>query len=126
MDCPKCGHAMDRQHFGASFRLQRCTHCMGIWCNAAQIGELGEVPMIDVLDTGAAAVGEAYDKIRDIECPECGKPMSRETIPHQPHIAVEVCAECPGIFLDAGELRDAKHYTVGDWVKALKIKFARD
>ena len=124
MDCPKCGDPMELKHFGAHYAVNRCSNCRGIWCNAAQISDLESVPMLDVLDVGDAVRGAVYDQIKDIDCPECGARMERQSVPRQPHIDIEVCPGCAGVFLDAGELTDAKHFTVGDWLKALKVKLA--
>jgi Zn-finger nucleic acid-binding protein len=35
----------------------------------------------------------------------------------QPHIWIENCAVCGGIFFDAGELTDLKEKTLSDWFK---------
>lgn len=113
---------MELKNFGAHHSLYRCTHCHGIWCNAAQVSDLKHVPMIDVLDIGEPGRGAVYDQIKDIPCPQCGSTMESRPVPQQPHIDVEICKDCAGIFLDAGELKDAKHYTFGDWLRALKIK----
>ena len=121
MECPKCHGEMLTKHFGAQIALQRCSQCHGIWCNSADLGALEDIPMIDILDDGDHHVGALYNRIVDINCPNCATPMTNNRVPDQPHITVETCSTCTGVFLDAGELRDAKHHTLGDWIKRVKI-----
>lgn len=121
MECPKCHHEMNTKNFGAALSIQRCTRCHGIWCTSADLGALEDVPMLDVLDEGDAHLGELYNRIVEINCPTCQTPMTNQAVPNQEHISVETCSTCTGVFLDAGELRDASHYTFSDWFKRISM-----
>ncbi len=126
MECPKCHAEMLIKNFGAHIALQRCSQCHGIWCHSTDLGALEDIPMIDILDDGDRKVGALYNRIVDIDCPNCGTAMANNTVPNQPHISVETCATCTGVFLDAGELRDAKHHTLGDWFRRFKHLLSSD
>ena len=114
---------MNSKHFGPQVTLERCEHCFGIWFTAENLGDLDKMPMIDVLDEGDPKVGAVYNRITNISCPKCGTPMTNNSVPKQPHISVETCATCTGVFLDAGELHDAKLHTFGDYIKSIREAF---
>jgi len=71
------------------------------------------------LDIGHPKVGREYDKIDDIDCPDCGVRMDKIVDPVQTHIWMEQCSSCNKIFLDAGEFSDLKYETLMDKVKGL-------
>ena len=111
---------MTTKHFGAQITLERCDQCFGIWCMAEILGDLDNLPMIDILDEGDPQLGVIYNRVTDIYCPQCDTLMTNNPVPGQPHISVETCQKCTGVFLDAGELRDAKQHTFGDWIKKIR------
>jgi Zn-finger nucleic acid-binding protein len=114
------------RHYGSQIEFHQCAICAGIWCHADNLGELEAVPMLDVVDDGDPKIGALYDRIIDIACPVCATPMTNYPVPGQAHINVETCERCAGIFLDAGELTDAKHHTVVEWIRdATQAKFWR-
>ena len=125
MECPKCQHVMEEKHFGSEFFLMRCVGCLGMWCKVQNLSQIEDVPMLDILDVGQRGRGLAYNQMQDIGCPNCGVAMQAERVPRQPHIEVEVCHGFQGVFFDAGELRDAMHYTVRDWIKGLSFLFPK-
>jgi Zn-finger nucleic acid-binding protein len=124
MKCPKCHHTMTVKNFGPSVAIQRWGKCHGIWCSLQNIEQLDRLPMLDVLDIGDAKRGQLYNEITEIDCPQCGKPMAQQLMPRQDHIRVELCEPCSGVFLDAGELRDAAHITFGEWLRSLRLNLA--
>ena len=121
--CPKCSAAFERLNFGPHVSLERCTGCHGIWCLSLSPEDIDAIPMLDTLDIGDARRGAVYDRVTEVRCPLCKQPMATTRVPKQPHITVETCAGCAGVFLDAGELRDLKTYSVRDWFKAVRLLF---
>lgn len=120
MQCPKCQSAMEDKTYGAKITIQRCTHCQGLFCKPSVLAEMRDEWMADaVLDVGDPSVGKKYDEIGDIDCPECGSKMTMISDQEQPHIWLESCPNCEGIFLDAGEFTDLKHLTLADKVRYL-------
>lgn len=71
------------------------------------------------LDVGAASLGRKYDKIDDIDCPNCNVAMEKIEDPVPSHIWMEACPSCERVFLDAGELTDLKYETFSDKIKSL-------
>ncbi len=122
MDCPKCHSAMRLKRFGKDIAVHRCETCAGLWCPGYDLDALKRAPMIDVLDVGDAALGAIYDRVANIPCPACGTAMTAEQVVGQPHITIDSCKSCDGLFLDAGELKDLKHHTFGDWLKAIELR----
>ena len=122
MNCPKCGGAMEHAHWLA-IDVDRCTSCRGIWFDAKELEKLRELPGSDELDIGDESAGHEMNSVRDIRCPRCEVGMTPAHDSHQVHVQYEQCPRCGGTFLDAGELRDLKHHTLGDMLKRFVAHF---
>jgi len=118
MNCPKCNSAMELVTY-EGVTVDRCTSCKGIWFDANEQKWLKEKKGSEVIDTGDATVGKKMDKITNIQCPLCHGPMIRMVDADQHHIDYEACTTCYGIFLDAGEFKDLKDFTVSEYLKGL-------
>jgi len=118
MNCPKCHAAMELVTYDA-ITVDRCTSCKGIWFDANEQKWLKERKGSESIDTGDAVVGKKMDKITNILCPRCHSMMIRMVDVDQHHIDYEACTTCYGIFLDAGEFKDLKDFTVSEYLKGL-------
>jgi NAD-dependent SIR2 family protein deacetylase len=72
------------------------------------------------IDTGASGVGREWNALADVSCPSCGSSMVRTVVPEQPHIEIERCPACEGVFFDAGELTDLRYVTLVDFIRKLR------
>ena len=116
MQCPKCKAQMEEKTLSTlqgSVTIDRCTQCKGLWFDIGEAEVLKDKWMSDHVDSGDPKVGKRQNKIRDINCPRCGKAMDKLTDPVQPHLEYEACTE-HGMYLDAGEFTDYKHETLVD------------
>jgi len=93
--------------------VDKCPACRGIWFDLGEAELLKEKWMSDHIDDGDPSLGEKNNKIRDINCPRCHKPMELVSDPVQKHIQYEACAE-HGMYFDAGEFTDFKYETLMD------------
>src|SRR5690242_10974545 len=118
MKCPKCNAQMELVTY-EGVTVDRCTGCKGIWFDANEQRLLKEKKGAEVIDIGDAAIGKRMDKITDIKCPRCESKMIRMVDVDQQHIDFEACTSCFGIFLDAGEFKDLKDFTVSEYLKGL-------
>ncbi len=118
MNCPKCQAAMEPVTFD-EVTVDRCTNCKGIFFDATESRQLKHKKGAESIDTGDTRVGRQMDKITDIECPRCKTKMIRMVDVDQHHIDYEACTVCFGIFLDAGEFKDLKNFTISDYLKGL-------
>lgn len=115
MDCPKCKHAMEPVRYGAGDReVNRCTQCHGIWFKPIDLKRLKQSYMSEFIDQGDPNVGREYNKIADIDCPECGKALDKVSDEKQTHIWYESCPNGHGVYFDAGEFTDWKYETLMD------------
>lgn len=117
IDCPKCSAPMEKVTFEAVI-VDRCTRCRGLWFDAREHERLKGLKGSEQIDVGppaGAAGGEDRQKVVRINCPVCRTPMIRMVDHQQPHIWFESCTVCHGVFFDAGEFRDYKEQTVGEW-----------
>lgn len=119
MECPKCHSAMEEVSYGRDMTIDRCTGCQGLWFDPGEAEALKGKWMSEVLvDTGDPEVGKQQNKIVDINCPKCEKPMDTVSVRRQPHIWYEVCEE-HGMYFDAGEFTDYKYETFLDKLRGL-------
>lgn len=108
MKCPKCAGEM-KLVTEEGTTIDRCTGCGGIWFDKWEAEDLIETENGISVDTGSRIKGMQMNKIRDINCPCCGKQMQTVSDREDPLLKFEVCADCHGYFLDAGELKDMAH-----------------
>ena len=120
MNCPKCDSAMEKVTFN-DVTVDRCTQCKGIWFDGVEHKDLKKMKGAEALDIGSPKVGQEYDAMRDVACPACGETMERLADKFQPHIHYEACPAGHGAFFDAGEFKDFKEETFGDFVKSLSF-----
>ena len=120
MQCPKCDSDMEDKSYGPRIHLQRCTHCFGLFVAPEVLTDMrGEWMAEAFLDIGHPKVGKSYDKIDEIDCPDCAVRMDKIVDPVQTHIWMEACPSCEKVFLDAGEFSDLKFETLSDRFKSL-------
>ena len=117
MQCPKCGGEF-RQVKHGDVEFDRCRGCHGLWFDAFEHEALKATPGSEVVDPEPKKAGGkaiAGTKI----CPRCEVKMIDMVIATQPHIAVESCAVCHGVYFDAGEFGDFREETLEETWRAI-------
>ena len=118
MLCPKCKHYMKPISY-QGIEVDRCTHCLGIWFDRFEQEDLKHLSGSEVIDIGDAETGREQNKKTRVFCPKCRTLMMPETDEQQPHIHYERCPQCKGVYFDAGEFRDYKKLTIGEFFRSL-------
>jgi len=118
MNCPKCQAAMEAATY-EGITVDRCTGCKGLWVEAGVRKQLRETKGTESLDSGDVRTGRKMNEITNVLCPKCQQPMETRRDVDQHHISYEACLSCQGVFLDAGEFTDLKHYTPMDYIRGL-------
>ncbi len=119
VNCPKCNEPMRPLRAG-DITVDRCEKCYGLWLDKGErMKLLKDKSLVNAVDIGSEKLGKEQDEIREINCPRCDEPMEHITDRAQKHIGFELCRECKGSFLDAGELRDISEFTISERIKAL-------
>jgi len=118
MDCPKCKSEMEFADIGG-IHVSRCLQCRGIWFKEDGHQRLRKINGSQAIDIGEAEIGRSFDDALDIPCPVCGETMRRAADPSHSHIVFEACSAGHGVFFDAGEYKDYKERTLGDYFKKL-------
>ncbi len=118
MDCPKCKSEMEFAEING-IRVERCLQCRGFWFKEGEHHILRKVKGSELIDIGPPELGKEFDSAEDVPCPVCNGTMDRVADPSQPHIHYEACPDGHGVFFDAGEYKDFKEKTVGDFLKKL-------
>jgi len=111
MNCPKCSSKFEKVSFG-EIEVERCLGCQGLWFDMLEKDDLAKIEGSEAIDIGDDQVGEEYDSLQDIKCPQCTVKMLPMVDKDQVHIKYESCPICYGTFFDAGEFRDLKEHTV--------------
>ena len=123
MKCPKCNAQMTEVAAAKGKTVDRCNNCQGLFVRRDVLHLLERNWFFwpksesDSVDSGDPAVGKRFDKIGEIDCPACSIRMAPISVPDQPHIWLEQCPNCHGLFFDAGELTDFRYHTMADWVR---------
>ncbi len=123
MKCSKCGSSMQAVRTAYNETVERCDRCHGLFVSRDALSLLEKDwalwPKSDShsVDSGDPAIGKRFDEIGDIDCPKCEVRMRPISVDDQPHIWLEQCPACQGVFFDAGELTDLRYNTMADWVR---------
>ena len=118
MKCPKCRAEMEKVDY-QGIEVDRCTACEGIWFDSLEEEKLAALAGSEQVDTGDPETGNAFNDVERIDCPVCRTPMIRMVAARQPHIWLESCKVCYGVFFDAGEFTDYKDHSLIDRLRAL-------
>lgn len=97
--------------------VDRCTACRGLFFDAREAEKLRAMPGSEAIDVGDAGIGRVQNTNDRIRCPRETSPMLRIVDPRQPHIHIETCPVCQGMFFDAGEFTDWKSESLLDVVR---------
>jgi len=118
MKCPKCKHYMKSIEF-EGIQVERCTECYGIWFDRFELQDLKVLSGSEVIDMGDPELGKQQNRNTEVMCPRCEILMTPESDKRQAHIHFERCPECKGVYFDAGEFRDYKQLTLGEFFKSV-------
>ena len=134
LNCPQCHHHLLKPIRSENVELDACVHCEGLWFDRNDLDKVihnydpkyhRECPIIETL---GQKVGESQK-----HCPHCKDSRgSLETYRFEKDsdLKIDICHSCHGIWLDKGELDQAKTYyefpcavekiqretTWGDWL----------
>jgi uncharacterized protein len=114
MNCPKCQSRLVPVSFG-SIEVDRCEGCQGIWFDALEMRDLKQLDDSETVDQGDPSIGQRHDAQARVMCPIDNVRMVRMVDVGQPHIWLESCPVCYGVFLDAGEFTDLKEQTFAEY-----------
>ncbi|MFC0678003.1 zf-TFIIB domain-containing protein [Lysobacter korlensis] len=116
MKCPKCDSQMKSLvHQGVE--VDRCSGCAGLWFDTFEHEELRELSGSEKIDSPAKR--KSANQLGPGVCPKDQQPLFRMLVAGQPHIAIESCGLCHGVFFDAGEFSDFKEETFGERLRAV-------
>ena len=118
MHCPKCKGYMKSIEF-EHIQVERCTKCYGIWFDRFELQDLKVLSGSEVIDMGDPEVGKQQNQNTEAVCPRCTIAMIPESDKRQQHIRYERCPDCKGVYFDAGEFRDYKELTIGEFFKSI-------
>ena len=105
IECPRCWVPMDITEveiFGPNIDIDVCPKCQGIWFDPGELKKI--LKDKEVTDYLTKHIGTKSKS--PLICPRCRWVMD---IQIAEDIETEVCLNCKGVWLDAGELDDLKN-----------------
>jgi Zn-finger nucleic acid-binding protein len=116
INCPLDGAPMTNVKAG-NFTIDRCDSCGGLWFDMAELQRLIAHGMRgEDFDTLVRKRGR-ISALKQLKCPRDDTMLKDVPDPTQPHIIYHQCSTCGGLFLQAGDLCDLTHLTLGERVK---------
>jgi Zn-finger nucleic acid-binding protein len=105
IECPLCRTPMLEQPFGST-----CVHfcsdgCGGLWFEADELKRLDFKTKGSGTGLKAALTVSPKPAMpeRTLACPHCSDELSTRCYERAPEVEIDICNQCYGIFLDAGE-----------------------
>ncbi|UCC94185.1 MAG: zf-TFIIB domain-containing protein [Thermoplasmata archaeon] len=87
---------------GKAVMVDACPNCNGIWLDKGELRKIiGDRKLADYLTKDIGTKTES-----PLVCPRCGGLMDYQ---HAEDVEVDVCLDCRGVWLDAGELADLQN-----------------
>ena len=114
LKCPQDQSVLTKRPYEADIQVDVCGQCDGVWLDKGELERIQETVENDYreeLEKIPKSTVQAYRIARDqqgheaLACPSCGSQMSEREHGYCSQINIDVCAECQGIWLDAGELQ---------------------
>lgn len=101
--------------------VDHCGRCGATWFDPYELARaLHTEGAVDQIDFGASGHAYSNEVFRqgELHCPRDKSVLVRVPDPMQPHIWLDICRECGGVLLDAGELKDLSEYTLGERIRS--------
>jgi Zn-finger nucleic acid-binding protein len=109
--CPADGNLMTRLAM-KTVSIDHCAKCGGIWLDARELSAVMAVGGATGVDQGPVGRTDKGFAPGGRNCPRDKAALRKATDPDQPHVELDLCGECGGVFLDAGELSDLSELTL--------------
>lgn len=100
LECPLDGAAMEKT-LVEGVTVDRCGSCGGRWFDAKELRRATKDKQLEALATRIPTLRT----VSAFRCPRCGGECLEG---HVYEVAVDHCLSCDGVWLDAGELEEAK------------------
>jgi len=103
MQCPKCPNQVLREKRvrNSTVTVDCCGACKGVWFDG------GELEAVMSVAAKKLRVPPSAQQSAIQYCPRCPSPLFRFQYP-QTYVKIEMCKQCGGLWLDAGEFHEIK------------------
>ena len=117
MKCPKCS-SLVIDHILEGKLYHKCGSCDGIWFDKGELAQIMQEKDWFRIDSKHKDAKANIEGSR-FKCPRDGAPMNTVEYGHETGVKLQVCSDCGGIWLDAGEIR-AIHSAHETWLDRIK------
>lgn len=117
--CPKDGTLMEKSTIAGTggVIVDRCAKCGAVWLDKNELERIIAAGAAEKVDLGPFGKDKPNGPIAPLQCPRDWTVLTEVADSKQMHVLVMVCSDCGGKLLDAGELIDLAHFTVGERIK---------
>lgn len=98
--CPRDASPLQKR-LAEGVTIDRCDTCHGTWFDQGELRRVGHERALE----REATRGRAVPLRSPFACPRCGAVCH---VAHVEEVAVDACSSCHGVWLDAGELEEAR------------------
>lgn len=127
--CPKDATLMEKvgirgKHNGQDrvVSIDRCAFCGAVWLDRTELDTILEMHIAQKVDVGPFNSNRqnprGAEAVGGLGCPRDGNILVQVEDKKQRHVLIDICTDCGGTLLDAGELLDLADYTVMERIKA--------
>ncbi len=114
LKCPQDQSVLAARLYEADIQVDVCKECDGVWLDRGELERIQETvenDYRDELENMPESTVQAYRVARHereraaLSCPSCAAEMSEREHGYCSQIYIDVCVECQGVWLQAGELK---------------------
>ncbi len=111
LECPRCEIQLSNMKFedldqGITFSqmlVDKCESCGGVWFDKGELEQVDEI--VDITLVEIRKIPNSREQNKPLNCPKCKtRVMDKIHNERDKKVIMDVCSNCKGIWLDAGEL----------------------
>lgn len=128
--CPKDATLMEKSTVRGMLKgeprlviIDRCALCGAVWFDRTELEAIIEMKLAHKVDLGPFNTerqggGRGSTAVGGMTCPRDASILVQVEHTHQRHVLIDICTDCGGTLLDAGELLDLAEFSVMERIKA--------
>ncbi len=117
MDCPKC-YDQFKNHILEGKLYHKCHGCGSLWFDKGELSQIMQAKDWFKIDSKHEEASTKIDR-SSLLCPRDKETLHTLEYEHETGIKINVCPECQGLWLDAGEVQ-AIHKISETWLEKIK------
>ncbi|MFH1415647.1 MAG: zf-TFIIB domain-containing protein [Elusimicrobiota bacterium] len=117
MNCPRCDSDL-KDYILVGKIYHKCEDCGGLWFDRGELAQIMQEKKWFMIDS-THKHASARIASSELFCPREGSLLKTVEYGHETDIKVDICPDCEGLWLDAGEIQ-AIHKAGETWLERIK------